>query len=121
MGRLKKALLPAALLIAAYWAVCGGEYTVLDLYQMRATRAEQAAEVARLQAAIDSLMARVDSLESVPEALERIARERYGLIRDGETLYRFVPIDSAVSDSASRPGSGAMTNRAPRSGPTPSR
>lgn len=121
MGRLKKALLPAALLIAAYWAMCGGEYTILDLYRARATRAGEAAEVARLQAAIDSLTARVDLLENDPEALERIARERYGLIRDGETLYRFVPVDSAVSDAASGPGAGATANSVPDSEPAPPR
>jgi hypothetical protein len=27
--------------------------------------------------------------------LERLARERFGLIRDGEVLYRFAPADSA--------------------------
>jgi cell division protein FtsB len=45
------------------------------------------AEVARLQA-------RADSLATDSAALERIAREYYGLIRDGERLYRFVEPDS---------------------------
>ena len=100
MGRLKKALFPAVLLIAAYWAVFGGEYTVLDVYRARAARAEEAREVARLEQVIDSLVARADSLENDPETLERIARERYGLIRDGEVLYRFAPSDSAAADTA---------------------
>ena len=35
--------------------------------------------------------------------LERLARERFGLIRDGEVLYRFVPPDSgAARDSVPR-------------------
>jgi cell division protein FtsB len=102
VGRLKKVLLPAVLLVAAYWAVFGGEYTVLDVYRARAQRAEEAEEVARLEKAIDSLAARADSLENDSETLERIARERYGLIRDGEVLYRFAPSDSAAADTVAR-------------------
>jgi len=93
VGRLKKAVVPAVLLIAGYWAVFGGEYTVFDVYRARAARAAEAEEVARLEGAIDSLAARADSLENDSETLERIARERYGLIRDGEVLYRFAPAD----------------------------
>ena len=103
MGRLKKVLFPGALLIAAYWAVFGGEHTVLDVYRARAERDEEAAEVRRLERAIDSLAARADSLENDPETLERIARERYGLIRDGETLYRFAPGDTGVADATVTP------------------
>jgi hypothetical protein len=33
-------------------------------------------------------------LESDDAAIERIARERFGMIREGEILYRFVPVDS---------------------------
>jgi len=105
LGRLKKAVLPAALLVGAYWAVFGGEYTVFDAYRARAARGEEAAEVARLEEAIDSLAARADSLENDPETLERIARERYGLIRDGETLYRFAP-DTGVADTTIRSTEG---------------
>ena len=91
MGRLKKALLPGVLLIAGYWAVFGGEYTVLDVYRARAARVEEEREVARIEGEIDSLAARADSLENDPQTLERLARERYGLIREGEVLYRFAP------------------------------
>jgi cell division protein FtsB len=79
--------------------VFGGEYTVVDVYRARAARAAEAEEVARLEHAIDSLAARADSLENDSETLERIARERYGLIRDGEVLYRFAPGDSAAPDT----------------------
>jgi cell division protein FtsB len=99
VGRLKKVLLPAVLLVGAYWAVFGGEYTVLDVYRARAARADEAQEVTRLEGAIDSLSARADSLEHDSETLERIARERYGLIRDGEVLYRFAPSDGAAGDT----------------------
>ena len=84
--------------IAAYFALFGGEYSLLEL---RRLRSDLAAEQMRLEAAraeIARLEARVDSLENDSATIERIARERYGLIRPGERLYRFVQ-DSLQRDS----------------------
>ena len=48
-------------------------------------------------------LARIDSLESDSATLERIARERYGMIRDGEILYRFAdPEPTATSTEDAR-------------------
>ena len=102
MGRLTKALLPASLLLALYWAIFGGEHSVVDVRRTRVDLAAEQAEVARLRAANDSLRALVDSLENDPVMLERLARERFGLIRDGEVLYRFAPSDSAAADTTPR-------------------
>ena len=83
--------MPALLLVASYYAVFGGEYSLFELRGARADlRAEQAA-LEDLGQSIDSLSAWADSLRSDPVMLERIARERFGMIREGETLYRFVP------------------------------
>ncbi len=41
------------------------------------------------------------SSPSGAEAIERVARERYGMIRDGEILYRFREPDT-VTDHPSR-------------------
>jgi cell division protein FtsB len=38
---------------------------------------------------IDSLSAWADSLRDDSGTLERVARERFGMIKEGETLYRF--------------------------------
>ena len=89
-----KLLLPAVLLVAAYYAVFGGEHSLLDVRRAHAELAVVAAELDRLRVANDSLRALVDSLETDPAMLERLARERFGLIRDGEVLYRFAPADS---------------------------
>ena len=103
MGRLTRLLLPAVLLLAGYYAIFGGEHSVLDVRRARAAQVAEEAEVARLRAENDSLRALVDSLENDPAMLERLARERFGLIRDGEVLYRFVPPDSgAARDSTPR-------------------
>ena len=102
MGKLTRLILPAALLVAGYYAVFGGEHSLLDLLRTRAERETEAVELERLRQANDSLKALVDSLESDPVLLERLARERFGMIRDGEVLYRFAPGDSAAPDSVAR-------------------
>ena len=102
MAKLTRLILPAALLVAGYYAVFGGEHSLLELRRTRAERETEGAELERLRLANDSLKALVDSLETDPELLERLARERFGMIRDGEILYRFAPGDSAVADSVAR-------------------
>ncbi|HSJ10034.1 MAG TPA: septum formation initiator family protein [Longimicrobiales bacterium] len=85
---------------AAYFVAFGGEY---DYFDLRRVRAEQEAEVQRAEEAraeVDRLRARRDSLASDSATIERVARERHGLIRDGERLYRFA--DSVPAESISR-------------------
>jgi cell division protein FtsB len=38
---------------------------------------------------LEELRSRADSLQKDPGTIERVAREKYGLIRPGERLYRF--------------------------------
>ncbi|UCC74547.1 MAG: septum formation initiator family protein [Gemmatimonadota bacterium] len=91
----------AMLLLAAYFAIFGGEYSVFELRSLESLEQERAAELAGTEAEIDSLQAEALLLESDADAIERVARERYGMIRDGETLYRFreaTPTDSTGID-----------------------
>ena len=92
---------------AAYYALFGGEYGLLE---MRRLEREKLLEVERLQrtrAEVNQLRLRADSLDRDSATLERIARERYGMIKEGERLYRFVdsagakpiPRDSIPPDS----------------------
>ena len=96
---LKRLVIPAVIGLALYFALFGGEYSLLELRAIRAGAREDAAELDDLKSRIDSLSAWADSLESDSAALERFARERYGMIRDGEVLYRFADPDSTVADS----------------------
>jgi cell division protein FtsB len=100
VGKLTRLILPAALLLAGYYAVFGGEHTLMDVRRTRSARAAEAVELERLRAVNDSLEALVDSLQTDPVLLERLARERFGMIRDGEVLYRFAPGDSGAADAA---------------------
>ena len=94
------ARLPALLLlsVAAYYAILGGEYSVPDLLRLRSERASEEARLARATADADSLRLVAKLLESDRATIERLARERFGMIADGEILYRFV--DVAPADSA---------------------
>jgi cell division protein FtsB len=92
---MRKILFPALLGVAAYFALFGGEYSVFELRQARREAAKETAELARLRREIDSLAARADSLETDSATLEQVAREGFGMVREGEVLYRFTsPPDS---------------------------
>jgi cell division protein FtsB len=87
----------AVLAVALYYAALGGEYSALDLLRLRRDRRAAEDTLARTRREVDSLKERAAKLESDPATIERVARERFGMIRDGETLYRFVPVDSAAT------------------------
>lgn len=100
MAKLKKVLLPAILLAALYYAVFGGEYSIFALRHARSEAKQEQATLAQLRHQLDSMKAWADSLRTDPATLERLARERYGMIRKGETLYRFAgPQDSSQAPS----------------------
>lgn len=89
MSRLQRAIVPGLLFAAVYYAVFGGEYSVFELREARASLKVEDAALVTVRAEIDSLEAWADSLENDPWTIERIAREDFGMIREGETLYRF--------------------------------
>jgi len=96
MGRVRRFLFPALLGLAVYYAFFGGEYSLLELRKARAEIEAQARELETLNRTLDSLRAWADSLQNDSATLERLAREKFGLIREGEVLYRMAtPADSA--------------------------
>ena len=88
MRRWRVALAVFFLGLAAYVAVAGGEHSLMDARRAEAELDRRRAELLVLRAQNDSLALRIDSLLEDDWALERLARERYGFIRDGEYLYR---------------------------------
>ncbi|HSG09871.1 MAG TPA: septum formation initiator family protein [Longimicrobiales bacterium] len=102
--RVKRVVLPGLLGVAAYFALFGGEYSYLELRAARAHARREAAELTERRRQIDSLQAWADSLDVDSATLERLARERFGMLRPGEILYRFAESDdSAAADTV---GSG---------------
>jgi len=82
-------LVGAVVLLAL--AVWGGEYSTADWLTMRRQLADERDKVAVLQVEVDSLAKAAKDLETNPAVQERVAREEFGMIRDGEILYRVVP------------------------------
>ena len=81
-------LLAGVLALAVYFIVLGGDYSLFEARQAEGRLDARQAEIRDVRHEIDSMRARIDSLRHSDEALERFAREHYGLIRDGEYLYR---------------------------------
>jgi cell division protein FtsB len=90
VSRARLAGLGGAVALAAL-ALWGGEYGTADWLTMRRQLAEEQAAVAGLQVEVDSLSTLAHDLETNPAVQERVAREQFGMIRDGEILYRVVP------------------------------
>jgi cell division protein FtsB len=88
----------AVVCIATYYAVWGGEYSVWDVRRLRNEVEAESLRVVRSQAETDSIRTFARLLENDPGTIEKVARERFGMIREGETLVRFVDVDTARSD-----------------------
>ena len=89
--RPRRLLAVAAVLGLGAFAALGGEYSTFDWLTLRhQVQAEQAA-VRDLEAEVDSLERMLRLFESSAAEQERVAREDFGMIRDGEILYRLVP------------------------------
>lgn len=98
MKRFGRIAFPALALLALYFALFGGEYSVFEVRSARAEAEQLRAELAALRAENDSLRAWADSLETDSATLERIAREQLGMIRPGEVLYRLVDEPDSARD-----------------------
>jgi cell division protein FtsB len=84
----------AALAFLLYFGIQGGEYATTDLAALRRQEASERAQVQRLRLVVDSLQKEAVAIEHDLRTQERVARERFGMIRRGELLYRLVPPDS---------------------------
>ncbi len=81
--------------VATYYTVWGGEYSELDLSRLRQMEDQETARLEATRAAVDSLRVVAEQMEGDSATIEKYARERFGMIREGETLYRFVAVDTA--------------------------
>lgn len=68
----------------------GGEYRSIDYWRLKREVRQEEELIRRLQVEVDSLAALADSLEHDSATVERVARERLGMVREGETLFRVV-------------------------------
>jgi len=66
-----------------------------------ATRIE--GEIARVEGEIGTLDRRVDALNRDPHTIERLARERLGMVRPGDTVFLFDGSPQAAAVAPARP------------------
>ncbi len=96
---MRRVILPALLGLALYYALFGGDYSVFELRRARIEREREAVALVERRRQIDSLRAWADSLNVDSVTLERIARERFGMIREGEILYRYAEPPDSVAET----------------------
>ena len=97
MGKVRRLILPTLLGLAIYYAFFGGESSLLELRRARSEFTAQEQELTLLREEVGHLRARADSLQNDSATLEKLAREHFGMIRDGEIVYRMAePRDSAA-------------------------
>ncbi len=73
------------------YAVLFGDTGLVSIVRMHSMRDDLAAEVKDLEAERETTKALRYDLENDPATIERVAREEYGMIRDGEICYRVEP------------------------------
>ena len=103
MTLVKRLILPALIGLSVYFALFGGEYSVFEVRRVRAENLELEQRLTELEQENDSLRTWADALETDSATIERLARERYGMIRAGEVLYRIAAPADAVADSVQDP------------------
>lgn len=87
----KQILIRTAILTVAtfiLYSFLGGEFGMLNLLRMQRKRSTLQMERRQLIAEIANLEDRYERAQTDTSYIEKIARERYGLVRDGEVVIR---------------------------------
>ncbi len=93
-GALRKLLKNRRLLIALVVGLPLGMYVVfgnrgiLQRIRLERQKAELEARIREAEAETRTLQAQSKALDGDKQAIEKVARERYGMVREGETVYK---------------------------------
>ena len=71
-------------------AVLFGDSGLISIVRMHGIRRSLEEDIQRLEEVRAATEAYRDDLENDPWTIERVAREEYGMIKDGEICYRFL-------------------------------
>lgn len=82
-----KGLLFFVFLIVATYEFVGGDYGFYRILNQKRQIGLLKAEIQKMRADNEALRRHVALLENDPATIEKIARERYGMARPGETVY----------------------------------
>lgn len=72
--------------IALYALV--GSHGILQRIRLQNQKAELVAKIQAAEKETKRLQSEAKALEGDPRAVEKVAREKYGMIREGETVYK---------------------------------
>ncbi len=81
----------AIVLLALLFGVEGGEYGTRDWLELKAQARQERELVAELTRDVDSLAGALRRLERDPATQEKVAREEFGMVKEGEFLFRLIP------------------------------
>ncbi len=85
---------------ALFYVLLFGDYGIWRIKSMQKEIERQNHEIELLQAAQDSLRQERWQLINDPEYVEKIAREQYGMQKEGEVVYKFYDEENPSQDSA---------------------
>jgi cell division protein FtsB len=65
-----------------------GSHGILQRVRLEQQKAEYTAKIRQAQEETKRLRAESKALDGDPNAIEKVAREKYGMMREGETVYK---------------------------------
>lgn len=84
----------AALIAIILWILVLSQNSYLNTWKLKSKMNDLKKEMLELQAVNDSLRQENHRLKTDPKAAEKVARERFGLTKEGEKSFRFIPDNS---------------------------
>jgi cell division protein FtsB len=105
LPRKHKGILVTFVVLLALFIVAAvyGDHGLAHLSRMRNEQRDLERTAFELQQRNEHLRERIEKLRSDDSYLERLARERLGLVRKGEILYRVTAPPSGVKQAVDRP------------------
>ncbi|MEK9137212.1 MAG: septum formation initiator family protein [Bacteroidota bacterium] len=86
--RNKRAMLGLLIGIPLVLFLLFGNHGVVQRIKLQSQKAELEAKILQAEAETKQLQAESKALDGDTKAIEKVAREKYGMIRDGETVYK---------------------------------
>ena len=93
-------LIAAIVILALLFGVEGGEYGTRDWLELKAQAREERDLLGGLTGEVDSLARVLRRLEHDPATQEKVAREEFGMVREGEFLFRLIPGGDGEGEAA---------------------
>jgi len=88
--KLTALIIVSAAVIAVLAVLTFGDRGFLDVYRLHRMEAARAKELTKAQVEIDSLKSEIDRLKTDTAYIERIAREKLGMAKKDEVIFKFV-------------------------------